>query len=78
MSHAGPSRALAWSRSVELAACRAGLLACGSVEIAARMTERFPHGGLLTVEQQIDDLLVWSLGAEHRRLRERLGVVVQG
>jgi hypothetical protein len=70
--------ALAWSRSVELAACRAGLLACGSVEIAARMTERFPHGGLLTAEQQIDDLLVWSLGAEHRRLRERLGVLVTG
>jgi hypothetical protein len=70
--------ALAWSRSVELAACRAGLLACGSVEIAAKMTERFPHGGLLTTEQQIDDILVWSLGPEHRRLRERLGVVIKG
>lgn len=70
--------ALAWARSVELAACRAGLLACGSLEVAARMIERFPHGGLLTPEQQLDDLLVWSLGPEHRRLRERLGVTVEG
>ena len=50
-------RILAWTRSLELAASRAGLLACGSLEIAAKATRDFPLSGLVETEEQVGDLL---------------------
>lgn len=70
-------RMSSWARSVELAASRAGLLACGNIEIAARLCKRFPFGKLVPVEAQIDDLMLFSLSKEYAELRRKLGVAIQ-
>jgi tetratricopeptide (TPR) repeat protein len=62
--------------SAERAGARAGLLACGSISVAADMIERFPAGAELPAEQLIQDLLLYSLSPEYTALRERLGVSV--
>ena len=48
-----PARFLAWLRAVERAACRAGLLACGDVTIAARVLSVDGHavGGLSAADR---------------------------
>jgi hypothetical protein len=66
-----------WSLAVQRAAGRAGLLACGNLELALRMVERFPAADGSSSAQQGDDLLVFSLSAEYAALRERLGVALQ-
>jgi len=65
---------LSWCRAVELSASRAGLLACGSLEVAAKMSERFPRAGQVEPKAQLDDLLSFSLSHGYSALRERLGV----
>jgi tetratricopeptide (TPR) repeat protein len=65
-----------WARAVELAAGRAGLLASGSVELAAELTRRHPLGGTLDVETQVKELLAYSVSAEYAALRAHLGVAV--
>ncbi|HEV8247893.1 MAG TPA: hypothetical protein VGP93_19095, partial [Polyangiaceae bacterium] len=67
---------VSWTRSVELAASRAGLVACGNLEIAAKMTERLPLGGQLSPEEQLSDLMAWCVSADYAALRERLGVLI--
>jgi hypothetical protein len=71
-------RVSSWARSVELAAGRAGLLACGNLEIAARLSRRFPFGKLVSAEEAVDDLLAYAVSREHEELRKKLGVAVQG
>jgi tetratricopeptide (TPR) repeat protein len=66
-----------WSKSVERAAGRAGLLCSGDLERAARLTERFPLPGLVSSREQVEDLLAFSISDEYARLRVKLGVAVQ-
>jgi len=64
-----------WARSAELLAGRAGLLACGNLELAAAVTERAPLS-LVTAREQVDDLVLYSLSPEYALLRARLGVAI--
>jgi hypothetical protein len=73
-----PALVNAYRRSLELAAARAGLLACGDLSLALRMTERFPQRGMLAPDEQSADLFVYSVSDEYAALRERLGVAVSG
>jgi hypothetical protein len=73
-----PAAVSAFRRSIDLAAGRAGLLACGDLSLALRMTERFPQHGVATREEQQADLLTFSVSDEYLALRERLGVAVHG
>lgn len=67
-----------WTLAVERAAGRAGLLACGNLELALRLVDRFPTAnGTTSSSEQGDDLLTFSVSAEYAALRERLGVAVQ-
>jgi hypothetical protein len=72
-----PASVSAYRRSVELAGARAGLLACGDLSLALRMTERFPQHGAFTPEEQAADLCVFSVSDEYAALRERLGVALK-
>jgi hypothetical protein len=72
------AKILAWARATELSANRAGLLACGNVELSAKLVRRFPLGGLVDAESQINDLFAYSVSPEYGLLRERLGVRVRG
>jgi hypothetical protein len=64
-----------WSRTADLVAARAGLLATGNLKLAASLTERFPLPSS-SAREQIDDLIVYSLSDEYAALRERIGVAV--
>lgn len=72
------TRILAWARATELSANRAGLLACGNLELSAKLVRRFPLGGLVEAEDQVKDLFAYSVSTEYASLRERLGVQVRG
>jgi hypothetical protein len=72
------SRMLAWARAVELGAGRAGLLAAGDLDVAVRMTRRYPLGGLVETEEQVKDLLSYAVSAEYETLRRALGVERKG
>ncbi|HVU03047.1 MAG TPA: tetratricopeptide repeat protein [Polyangiaceae bacterium] len=70
-------RILSWGKTVELAAGRAGLLACGDLELAATLTKKFPLGGLVDPEKQVEDLLAFAISDEYAVLRDRIGVLVR-
>jgi hypothetical protein len=72
------ARMLAWARTVELAAGRAGLLAAGDLEVAVKTTRQFPLSGLVDVEDHVKDLLAYSVSEEYETLRRALGVAVPG
>lgn len=63
------------ARTAELVAGRAGLLACGNLELAARVTERAPPRSV-SASEQTADLIAYSLRDEYSALRARLGVAV--
>jgi len=69
---------LAWARTVELSAGRAGLLACGDLNVAAALVQEYPVGGQLTPKARIADLMSYSISQEYAQLREKLGVTVKG
>lgn len=70
---------LGWVRSVERTACRAGLLACGDVTVAARILAVDPRAaGGLAAADRIRDLLAFSVSASHASLRETLGIAASG
>ncbi len=75
-AHQAPHVALSWTRAVEMSTSRAGLLASGNLEIAAKMSERFPLGMQLSPAEQLSDLMAWCVSADYAALRERLGVNV--
>lgn len=66
-----------FKRTVSLAGARAGLLASGNLELAIRMTERFPVTEAGPIEAQIGDLMRFSVSPDHAALRERIGVSVK-
>jgi len=69
-------RMRAYRRRAERAALRAGLLACGDIEIAARLGERFPSGRELAPNERRSELVTFSVGPSYAHLRRRLGVAV--
>jgi tetratricopeptide (TPR) repeat protein len=68
----------AWVRSVELTACRAGLLLCGDLTVAARTlrSETRPIADL-SAEDRRRDLLAFCASSELAWLREKLGVTAR-
>ena len=64
-----------WARSATALAGRAGLLACGNLELASKIIGRAPLPGISAAEQ-LGDLVAYSLSDEYSLLRERLGVAV--
>lgn len=68
---------LAWARSIELAAGRAGLLACGDIGIARDMIERYPVGGQTSPFDQVSDLMRFSVSDQYAELRRHLGISVK-
>jgi tetratricopeptide (TPR) repeat protein len=71
------ARLAAFRRTVALAGGRAGLLGCGNLELAIKMTERFADPDAGPVEAQVADLMRFSVSAEYAALRERIGVAVK-
>jgi tetratricopeptide (TPR) repeat protein len=69
---------LAWLRAVERAACRAGLLACGDVTVAARVLSVDGHvvGGLSAADR-LRDLVPFSVSPRYSEVRRALGIAVR-
>ncbi|HEY3496783.1 MAG TPA: hypothetical protein VGK73_18925 [Polyangiaceae bacterium] len=70
-------RLSAFRRSVDRAAGRAGLLACGNLELATKLTQRFPQKSEIAADAQVADLFAFAVSDEYGALRERLGVAVR-
>jgi hypothetical protein len=66
-----------WLVSVELSAVRAGLLLVGDLGEAVALTKRFPFGRAATLDDQLDELYEFSVGAEYQKLRAKLGIVIE-
>jgi tetratricopeptide (TPR) repeat protein len=68
---------LRFHRAVERMACRAGLLACGDVNVAARLIaiDGRTIGGL-TAADRVRDLVAFSVSEPYARLRAALGVAI--
>jgi tetratricopeptide (TPR) repeat protein len=68
---------LAWIRSVELTAMRAGLLLAGDLRVATRtLKEESRAIGELSAEAKRGDMLAFTASDAYGRLRERMGVAV--
>ncbi len=65
-----------WLVSVELSAVRAGLLLVGDLAEAVALTKRFPFGRAATLDDQLDELYEFSVGAEYQKLRAKLGIAL--
>ena len=65
-----------WLRSVELAGGRAELVACGDVSIAAELVKKHPVRGTTSEEDQVSDIMCFSVSDEYAQLRGRLGVSI--
>lgn len=66
-----------WTRSVDQAADRAGLILCGDLDVAVGLMRSEPaRQGALDAVARARDLLVYSVSAAHIEVRERLGVAV--
>jgi tetratricopeptide (TPR) repeat protein len=66
-----------WNQSVELTACRAGLLVCGDLEIAKKILaseQQLP--GDLSATDKMKELLAFSVSEEYSTLRRALGVAI--
>jgi golgin subfamily B member 1 len=66
-----------WSQSVELTACRAGLLICGDLEIAKKIIAAEPQApGDLPPQEKLKELLVFSVSSQYFGLRRSLGIAI--
>jgi hypothetical protein len=65
-----------WLRTLELTGGRAGLLACGDVSVAAELVQKHPQRGQTREEEQVSDLMSFSVSDEYTKLRRRLGVAI--
>ncbi|MBN2716217.1 MAG: tetratricopeptide repeat protein [Deltaproteobacteria bacterium] len=66
-----------WLRSLELTACRAGLLLCNDLETAARMIQSDPTSvDDMSQTDKIKELVLFSVSPEYFRLRESLGIII--
>ncbi len=63
-----------WCASVELTACRAGLLLCNDLESAARTVSAEPPGmSDVSTSEKVKELVLFSVSENNFRLREALG-----
>jgi tetratricopeptide (TPR) repeat protein len=69
---------VAWLRAMERAACRAGLLACGDLAVAARVlsVDRHVVAGMSAAER-LRDLVPFSVSADYSGLRRELGIAAR-
>jgi tetratricopeptide (TPR) repeat protein len=67
-----------WQRSVERIACRAGMLACGDLNVAARLlsVDGRVIGGMSAADR-IKDLIPFSISQRYAGLRSALGVAAR-
>jgi tetratricopeptide (TPR) repeat protein len=69
---------LGWLRAVERAACRAGLLACGDVTVAARVLAIDTHlGAGMSAAERLRDLVPYSVSESYATLRQRIGIAAR-
>jgi len=75
--HEVSARAAEFVRSAELVAGRVALVACGDLELALALDQRFPHAPAVTQPaERRADLLHFALSAELGQIRRSLGVAV--
>jgi hypothetical protein len=66
-----------WSQSVELTACRTGLLLCGDLEIARKIIGAEPQvPGDLPPQDKLKELVVFSVSSQYFALRKALGIAI--
>jgi hypothetical protein len=66
-----------WSQSVDLTACRAGLLLCGDLAIARKILGSEPQlPGDLTPADKLRELVLFSVSDDYAALRAALGLAV--
>jgi len=67
-----------WQRSIERIACRAGMLACGDLNVAARLlaVDGRVIGGMSAADR-IKDLIPFSISQRYAGLRSALGVAAR-
>ena len=66
-----------WASSVELTACRVGLLLCNDLETAVRMVNSEPPGlSDVPPKEKVKELILFSVSEEYFRLREALGFAI--
>ena len=67
-----------WNQSVELTACRAGLIVSGDLEIAKKILAAEPQlPGDLSAADKMKELLLYSTSDAYFEVRRQLGVVIQ-
>jgi tetratricopeptide (TPR) repeat protein len=63
-----------WGASVELTACRVGLLLCNDLEVAVRMVNAEPPGlSDVPPKEKVKELILFSVAEEYFKLRQALG-----
>jgi hypothetical protein len=71
----------AWVGAVELCGVRAGLLACGDLELAVSLVRRHPIGTAASSDRARDDqvrsLLGFALSPAYTALRRHIGVLLE-
>jgi hypothetical protein len=66
-----------WVQTVELTACRSGLLLCGDMDIAKKIIAAEPQQpGDLTAQEKLKDLLQFSVSEQYFNLRSALGITI--
>ncbi len=66
-----------WKQTVEITACRAGLILCGDLEIAKKIIGSEPLlPGDLTPAEKMKELLLYFVSDAYSRVRQALGIAV--
>ena len=65
-----------YSITAELVAARIALVACGQLDTALALAERFPRARFTTAAERRADLLQFTVSPEHGQIRQALGVAV--
>jgi hypothetical protein len=66
-----------WMQSIEVTACRAGLLLCADLEIAKKIIAAEPQLPVdLTPQEKLKELIVFSVSEQYFTLRKALGIAV--
>jgi tetratricopeptide (TPR) repeat protein len=67
-----------WNQAVDYTACRAGLLLCGDLNIAKKIiAQEAQIPGGLTLQEKLQDLMLFTVSVEYCALRKVLGVAIQ-
>ena len=70
--------AAAWSLAADRAALRIGLLACASPPSAWQLTTQMPHRGIMSLDDQLDEIASFTISQGHQVLRQSLGLSTNG